>query len=73
MIYTIYGKPGCSFCVKAKNLLEVKGFDYDYKELGTDFLVEDLLARNPAAKTFPQIFVDDRLVGGYVDLEDEID
>jgi len=27
-----------------------------------------MLERNPSARTVPQIFIDDKLVGGYTDL-----
>ena len=29
-----------------------------------------LMIRNPYARTMPQIFIDDELIGGYTDLED---
>ena len=34
---------------------------------------EALLARNPNARTMPQIFVDDELIGGYTDLMEWIE
>lgn len=71
--YKIYGKNGCPFCDKAKKLLTIKGLEFEYLTLNTDYTFEELLELAPAAKTFPQIFNGDRLIGGYVDLEDELD
>lgn len=64
----IYGKPDCTFCDQAKLLLDSQNIGYEYKELGKDFMKEDLLKLNPGAKSFPQIFDDSRLIGGFSDL-----
>jgi len=65
---TIYGKPNCIYCDQAKLLLNSHNLDYDYKELDRDFTREELLELNPNARTFPQVFDGDRLIGGYDDL-----
>lgn len=65
---TIYGKENCSYCEQAKAILDLQNIPYEYKELGKDFTREDVLALNPSARTFPQIFDDGRLIGGYNDL-----
>jgi len=31
---------------------------------------DTLMKRNPNARTMPQIFIDNELIGGYTDLED---
>ena len=46
----------------------VKGIDYSYQELGKDFEMGFVLEKFPGAKTFPQIIVDGKHVGGYDDL-----
>ena len=66
---TIYGKPRCPFCDRAKALCEQKGLDYEYKMLDADYTAEELFEKVPNAKTFPQIFVDEKSIGGYTDLE----
>tara|TARA_B100000287_G_C20633704_1_gene780833 strand:+ start:104 stop:397 length:294 start_codon:yes stop_codon:yes gene_type:complete len=66
---TIYGKPRCPFCDRAKALCEQKGLDYEYKMLDADYTAEELFEKVPNAKTFPQIFVDEKSIGGYTELE----
>jgi glutaredoxin len=61
----IYGKPMCPFCDKAKQLCESRGFEYTYKQLGTDFDREQIMEMFPTARTFPQIKVYGKPVGGY--------
>ena len=65
----VWSKPNCPFCVKAKALLDQKGIEYEVREIGSGFTREDLLAAVPQAKTVPQIFLDNKLVGGYTELE----
>ena len=65
-VFTVYGKPGCTYCVKAKKLLESKGLAYTYKEVGTDVSVAELFAEiGHEVRTVPQIMVDKHLIGDY--------
>ena len=66
---TIYGKPRCPFCDRAKALCEQKGLDYEYKMLDADYTAEELFEKVPNARTFPQIFIDEESIGGYTELE----
>ena len=34
-----------------------------------DINISELVERNPAARTMPQIFINELLIGGYTDLE----
>ena len=61
----IYGKPQCPYCDKAKNVCETRGFKYEYKQLGKDFDRDFIMEQFPTARTFPQIRVSGRDVGGY--------
>ena len=65
----IYGKPQCPFCDRAKALCEMKGYEYTYQSLGTDFGREEMLEKFPGARTFPQIRVHGENIGGYTELE----
>lgn len=40
---TIYGKTNCAACTTAKNILEAKGIEFEYKMLNTDYGVEELM------------------------------
>jgi len=62
---TIYGKPACPSCTKAKQLCEMRGYDYEYQELGKDFEREFILETFPGARTFPQIVINGEKVGGF--------
>ena len=57
---------------RAKALCEQKGLDYTYKMLDADFTAEEMFERAPNAKTFPQIFIDGKSIGGYQQLEEQL-
>ena len=61
----IFGKDSCIKCVQAKQLCESKNLDYDYKSLGKDFSAEEMFELFPNARTFPQIKIDGKSIGGY--------
>lgn len=62
---TIYGKPMCSSCTKAKAWCESHNMKFEYKQLDVDFTTEELFENFPNARTFPQIIVGGNKVGGY--------
>ncbi len=63
----VYSKDNCIFCEKAVSLATMKGLDITVKKLGVDFGMEDLMGQFPNAKTFPQIVVDNKSIGGYTE------
>ena len=64
----IYSKSNCSYCVMAKNYFESIGIDYIEYNVENIPTFNELLKRHPAARTMPQIFINDDLIGGYTDL-----
>jgi glutaredoxin len=72
MAIEIYSKTNCSFCDKAKQLLRIHGKDYVEYKLDEDFSREILLSKFPEAKTFPVIVVDGFHIGGYDQLQKQI-
>ena len=77
MRFTIYSKPGCTFCDQAKALLEARSMVYEELILDvgqekdsekTYVPVATLKERMPTARTVPQIFNGDTYVGGYTEL-----
>lgn len=61
----IYTKMSCSFCTRAKRLLEAKGVEYT--EHAVDFggaLRQQMIERARGRSTVPQVFIGDRHVGG---------
>ena len=64
----VWSKDSCPFCVQAKALLESKGIKFEERNVSKDWTREQLLAAVPTARTLPQIFLDDKLVGGFTEL-----
>ena len=68
----VWSKPQCGYCVKAKNLLASKGIEYEERNIAEGWKIQDLLEAAPNAKTMPQIWLDDKYIGGYFELEDAL-
>ena len=64
----IYSKSNCSYCVMAMNFFDSKGITYEVYSADDPKIFDEMLKRNPQARTVPQIFIDDKLIGGYTDL-----
>ena len=64
----IYSKSNCSYCVMAMNFFESKNVDYEVYSTDDPNIFDEMMKRNPYARTLPQIFIDDQLIGGYTDL-----
>ena len=64
----IYSRTNCSYCVMAMNFFDSKGINYDVYSADDPKIFQEMLERNPQARTVPQIFIDDKLIGGYTDL-----
>jgi len=65
----VYSGPSCPYCVRAKMLLTKKGAaftDYDVKADAAKF--DEMLAKTGGRKTIPQIFINDKHIGGCDDL-----
>lgn len=65
----VWSKYNCTFCDQAKKLLEQKGIAYEERKIGDGYTKEDLLEAVPNARTVPQIFLDEELVGGFQELQ----
>ena len=64
----IYTTGSCGYCVAAKMLLKSRGFDYEEIRVDTDpARLKEMLGR-AQKRTVPQIFIDDRHIGGYEEL-----
>ena len=64
----VWSKYNCPFCDQAKALLKQKGIQFEEKKIGDGFTREDLLESVPNARTVPQIFINNQLVGGFTEL-----
>ncbi len=65
----IYSSMFCPFCVRAKNLLALKDVEYTEFDVDTDpTRRKEMIVRANGQYTVPQIFIDDKHVGGSDDL-----
>ena len=66
----IYTTPICPYCYRAKALLKQKGAQYDEVDVFMDADARDEMeAKANGRRTVPQIFIDERHVGGFDDLD----
>jgi len=65
----VWSKYNCPFCDQAKALLKQKGISFEERKIGDGYTKEDLLEAVPGARTVPQIFLDDKLIGGFTELK----
>lgn len=65
----VWSKNNCPFCDQAKNLLKIKGIEFEERNINDGYDKEDLLAAVPGARTVPQIFLDDLHIGGFTELK----
>lgn len=70
---TIYGKEGCPYCVKARDLCESRGYNYEYLTMGVDYPREQFFEIFPSARTVPQIIINDTKIGGYNELANYVE
>ena len=64
----IYSKSNCTYCVMAMNFFDSKNIKYEVYSADDPKIFSEMMERNPQARTVPQIFIDDQLIGGYTDL-----
>jgi len=60
----IYTTQVCPYCVRAKQLLQRKGVDYDEVDVSRDQEQRIALVVRTGQRTVPQIFINDQSVGG---------
>ena len=71
-MYTIYSKQNFSFCLQAKQLLEMEQLPFEYLQLGTHYSLQEFVELFPNARTFPMIVKDGECIGGYNDLAESL-
>ncbi|EMI5491977.1 GrxA family glutaredoxin [Providencia stuartii] len=76
MYTVIFGRPGCPYCVRAKELAEKlknerDDFDYRYVDIHAEGLTKEDLSKTVGkeVQTVPQIFIDEKHIGGCTDFE----
>lgn len=66
---TVWSKNHCPYCDQAKALLKIKGIEFEERNINNDWTKEQLLEAVPTARTVPQIFLDEQLIGGFTELK----
>jgi glutaredoxin len=68
----IYTKDQCPYCVQAKSLMNSKGWEFTEHYINNDSrerLLEEMTTRlGITPRTVPQIFIDDKSIGGFTEL-----
>jgi glutaredoxin 3 len=65
---TIYTTKTCPYCVKAKMLLAKKKAEYQEIDASDDKIRDEMIVKASGKRTVPQIFIDDKHIGGCDDL-----
>ena len=65
----VWSKTPCPYCDQAKALLKMKSIEFEERNIteGT-WTKEQLMEAVPNARTVPQIFLDEQLIGGFTEL-----
>jgi glutaredoxin 3 len=64
----VYTKYYCGFCNRAKALLRAKSIDFQEFDITDDPTLQDEVRRRSGRMTVPQIFIDEKPIGGYEEL-----
>lgn len=66
---TVFSRPGCPFCARAKDSLQQAGIEFEELVLNRDYTDRTLRAVANAT-SYPQVFVDGKHIGGADDLQE---
>ena len=68
---TVYSGPMCNFCDAAKRLLSRNNLNYNEIDISTkEGLRDEMTKRANGRRTIPQIFFEDKHIGGYQELRE---
>ena len=73
MTAIVWSKYNCPYCDQAKALLTQRNIAYEERKIGDGYSREDLLEAVPNARTVPQIFINNQLIGGFTELRQHIE
>ncbi len=68
MTAVVWSKDNCPYCDQAKALLTQRNIAYEERKIGYGYTRENLLEAVPNARTVPQIFINNQLIGGFTEL-----
>jgi glutaredoxin 3 len=73
MTAIVWSKYNCPYCDQAKALLTQRGIKYEERKIGDGYTREELLEAVPNARTVPQIFINNQLIGGFTELHQHLE
>ena len=73
MTAVVWSKDHCPYCDQAKALLSQRGIEFEERKIGYGYTKEDLLEAVPNARTVPQIFINNNLIGGFTELRQHLE
>ena len=68
----VWSKDQCPYCDQAKALLKSRNIEFEERNIQHGWTREQLLEAVPNARTVPQIFLDEELVGGFNELRQRL-
>jgi glutaredoxin len=68
----VWSKDQCPYCDQAKALLKSRNIEFEERNVSRDWTREQLLEAVPNARTVPQIFLGEELVGGFIELRQRL-
>jgi glutaredoxin 3 len=68
----VWSKDNCPNCESAKNLLKLKGVEFEERKIGDGWTKEQLLESAPTARSVPQIFFGETCIGGFNELKERL-
>ena len=74
----IYTKSGCTYCLQAKTLLQIRGIQYEelnvqVVEGAKENMLAECAAVNYTPRSYPQIWLDGNHIGGFIELKTHLD
>ena len=72
--FTVFGRPDCGYCVRAKQLLETKEMDMRWIDIQAEGISKADLEKTigKPVETVPQIFHGQQHIGGYTELAEYV-
>lgn len=64
----MYATRFCPYCMRARRLLKSKNVDYKEIPVGGDGSLWEEMEQRSGRNTVPQIFINDKSIGGYDDM-----
>lgn len=72
--FTVFGRPDCGYCVRSKQLLDAKGYEYRWVDINAEGISKADLEKTVGkpVETVPQIFHGQSHIGGFTELEEYV-